>query len=272
MEQLWELTHALEKRIRLPAVDLPGFAAGEVETGTEIPDDPKEAARALRARWGLGAGPIPHLIRLLENRGIVTALVPLADDDVATVDAFSTSRLPRPIVVITRDRADDVYWHRFTAAHELGHLVLHGDAIPGDARQEREADAFAAEFLTPHASIVPSLPGRVDFAALSELQRIWGVSVKSLLYRCREVGLFSDSTATRAYQRLAIMRGRGAFRPEPIIGFPGERPVLLSRAFELASENGTSLLELANELAWPLPRLRTLLGMEDTRPTLKLIR
>ncbi|MFF9780584.1 ImmA/IrrE family metallo-endopeptidase [Streptomyces sp. NPDC013978] len=27
--------------------------------------------------------------------------------------------------------------HRFTAAHELGHLVLHGDAT-GDSRQERE--------------------------------------------------------------------------------------------------------------------------------------
>ncbi|WP_342673660.1 ImmA/IrrE family metallo-endopeptidase [Jiangella gansuensis] len=25
---------------------------------------------------------------------------------------------------------DEVYRHRFTAAHELGHLVLHGDARP----------------------------------------------------------------------------------------------------------------------------------------------
>ncbi|MEU9617577.1 ImmA/IrrE family metallo-endopeptidase [Streptomyces sp. NPDC048155] len=58
--------------------------------------------------------------------------------------AHSASRLPaRPLVVLTANRADDIYRHRFTAAHELGHLVLHGDAT-GDSRREKEADAFAA--------------------------------------------------------------------------------------------------------------------------------
>ena len=85
-----------------------------------------------------------------------------------------------PVVVLTPDRAKDVYRHRFTAAHELGHLILHGDTAPGDHQQEREADAFAAEFLMPEATISGELPLRTDFTAFIRLQHTWGVSVKSL--------------------------------------------------------------------------------------------
>ncbi|WP_267884308.1 ImmA/IrrE family metallo-endopeptidase, partial [Streptomyces sp. NRRL F-5555] len=61
---------------------------------------------------------------------------PPAPTDLRSVDAFSISRFPRPLIVLTPNRTDDVYRHRFSAAHELGHLVLHGDASPGDIAQE----------------------------------------------------------------------------------------------------------------------------------------
>ena len=49
-----------------------------------------------------------HLIRTMEAHGIIPAMVPFDEPDVARVDAFSTSRLPRPVVVLTPDRAKDV--------------------------------------------------------------------------------------------------------------------------------------------------------------------
>jgi hypothetical protein len=107
---------------------------------------------------------------------------------------------------------------------------------------------------------------------LADLQHVWGVSVDSLLYRCREVGLFSDSTAARSWQRLNGLRSQGAFRAQPIQGFVGEQPILLRNAFDLAQQHGLSLVALADELAWPLPRLRELLGIQETRPTLRLVR
>ncbi|WP_182882335.1 MULTISPECIES: helix-turn-helix domain-containing protein [unclassified Microbispora] len=271
VEQVWELTYALEKRVRLPFVDLPGFAGGEVDSGTALPRDPVGAARALRAHWGLGAGPVSHLVRHMESRGIVVVF-PRADEDAVTVDAFSTSSLPRPIVVLTPNRFDDVYRHRFTAAHELGHLVLHGDAAAGDSQQEREADSFAAEFLTPRDSVGPSLPARADLRRLAELRRVWGVSVDSLLYRCREVGLLSDSAAGRAWQRLAALRDQPGFAAEPVSGYPGEQPVLLARAFEMAAaETRLTVPALARELAWPPARVRELIGLPGHRPELKLV-
>ncbi|MEU8267510.1 XRE family transcriptional regulator [Sphaerisporangium sp. NPDC049002] len=271
VEQVWELTHALEKRVRLPHVDLPGFSGGEVHSGVELPRDPAAAARELRRHWGLGTGPISHLVRHMEAHGIVVVLPP-PDEDATTVDAFSTSQLPRPIVVLTANRFDDIHRYRFTAAHELGHLVLHGDTAAGDVQQEREADTFAAEFLTPRDSILPELPRRLDLRRLAELKHVWGVSISSLLYRCREVGLLSDSSASRAYQRLGALRDQPGFAGEPITGYPGEHPVLLRQAFDLASaETDLTMARLATQLAWPLPRVRELLGIRDQRPKLVIV-
>jgi Zn-dependent peptidase ImmA (M78 family)/transcriptional regulator with XRE-family HTH domain len=269
-EQVWELAYALEKRVQLPPVALPGFSAGEIGLD-DVPSEPAAAARDLRVRWGLGTGCIPHLVRTMESHGLIITLVPFAGAATATVDAFSTSHLPRPIVVLTPDRANDVYRHRFTAAHELGHLLLHGETAPGDPQQEKEADVFAAELLTPAEVITPLLPARMDLYALDRLSKEWGVAVESLVYRCREVGAISDPAYRRAYQRLNQLRKLGLFQPEPVDGYPGEIPVLLSRAFALAESNGLTLAALATELTYKVPRLRLLLGEGDTRPQLHLV-
>ncbi len=156
--------------------------------------DPAAAAAELRRCWGLGDGSIPHLVRTMERHGLIVTLVPFAGAATKTIDAFSTSHLPQPVVVLIPDRADDVYRHRFTAAHELGHLVLHGETAPGDRVQEKEADSFAAELLTPRASIVPQLPARLDLHELERLGQVRGVGVEALVYRCHEVGTISDAT------------------------------------------------------------------------------
>lgn len=268
-EQLWELAHALERHVELPPVDVPGFSAGEI-SDNEMPRDPVLAARELRRRWGLPVGRIPRVVRLLEQHGIVVSLCPFAGDETAKVDAFSTSRLPRPVVVLTPDRADDVYRHRFTAAHELGHLILHGDAEPGDRQQEREADQFAAEFLTPRDEITPLLPRRMDMTALAKLSAEWGVSVSSLIYRCRETGLIPEATYRRAFQRLNQLTNMGLFQPHPIRDYPGEIPRLLSGAYELAEDAGITIPVLAAELCIRPSRVRLLLGMSANRPRLQL--
>lgn len=269
--QVWELTHALERWVQLPIVDLPGFAGGEVTSAGGVVSDPVRSAQELRGYWGLGQGSIAHLVRLLESCGIVVSMLPFERAEAARIAAFSTSRLPRPLIVLTPDRADDVYWYRFSAAHELGHLILHGDTAPGDPQHEREADTFAAEFLTPRASIAAELPSRVDFTVLARLQAAWGVSVKSLLYRSRELGLFSAPTASRAYQRLNQLKAQNLLADEPIARYPGEKPVLLAQAFELATQHGASLTALAAELAWPTERVQQLLGLRSDRPTLRLV-
>jgi Zn-dependent peptidase ImmA (M78 family)/transcriptional regulator with XRE-family HTH domain len=270
VEELWELVHALERRVHLPPVGLPGFTGGEPSPDM-LPDDPAAAAQALRTRWGLGTGPIPHLIRLLESQGIVVSFLPVSEEEDVCIDAFSTCRLPRPIIVMASQRTNDVYRYRFSGAHELGHLALHGDVRAGDSQQEREADQFAAEFLTPTTSITPQLPQRIDFAVLTELQYEWGISVKSLITRYRELGRISGATVSRTYQRWNILREQGAFGDDPVQNHPSELPIMLTRAFDIAAGHGLTMPELANELAWPLHRVRAYLGVKDIRPKLTLV-
>ena len=276
VEQIWELAHELERHVELPPVRIPGYGPGEYDgtAGAPAPIDPAAAARRLRREWSLGDGPVQHLVRRLESHGAVV-VAPPPDPDAATVDAFSTSGLSRPIIVLTPNRADDVYRHRFTAAHELAHLVLHRDAVGPDPAGEREADQFAAEFLTPRESILPLLPRRLDPRRLAGLSRTWGVSVHSLLYRCRETGLLSDSAASRGYQRLRALADQPGFRAEPVANFPHEQPVMLNAAFDVAAASGLTVEALAARLGWSVDRCQVLLGLAGPtavrRPRLRLL-
>ncbi len=266
-EQLWELANAIEKRVQLPRVDLPGFAGGG-HLPESTPTDPAQAARLLRATWKLGDGPLAHLVRTIEAHGVIVMLVPLAEEEIARIDAFSTVCLPRPVMVLSPDRGNDVYRHRFSAAHELGHLILHGEEhTPGDPALERAADEFAYELLLPAATMANLLPRRLNFALLEQISNTWGASIKDLIYRSRVLGLLSEATARRGYIQLAQLDVRNRLIHE----FPGEVPGLLKQATDLAETQGLTIPKLAAELAWKSSRVQLFLGETDSRPILKLV-
>lgn len=260
-EQVWELTYALEKQVRFPTVDLPA-----VPDGTP----PAEAAHILREAWEIRRGPIPHLAATMEARGLVVCLISLTNEAVTRVKAYSTDALGRPIVVVTPERFKSVYEYRFTCAHELGHLLMHPNPLPGDRQQEREADQFAAELLTPKSEIEPLLPKTVRMAVLDGLSKTWGISVESLIYRMGELRLISDVSIRRAHQRLANMAEYR--REEPLAAYPGEVPTLLQEAIDLAARHGYDRANLARELCWMPGHLTEVLGEVDTRPVLRLVR
>lgn len=254
---VWELTFALERYIKLPDADLPKLPAGT---------SPADAAQALRAHWNLPDGPVKHLVATAESHGVVVVVRPLSE--VERVDAFSAIIVERPIVVTTPRRTDNVFRHRFSIAHEIGHLLLHADSDEQSAAIEREADEFAAAFLTPAAAMDAVLPQRLDLAALDRVGRTWGVSPHSLVRRMVERNRVTESSARRAYQRLAT-----SYDPDtdPTSSYPGEVPTLLRNAAELAGAHGTNVPALAELLRLPTSQVRDLLGETDTRPVLRLL-
>ncbi len=140
----------------------------------------------------------------------------------------------------------------------------------GDRQQEREADEFAAELLTPRAQIEPLLPRTIRMAALENLSISWGVSVESLIRRMGELRVVSDLSVRRAYQRLHVM---AEFRrDEPIATYRGEVPSLLLEALGLAEQHGLSRGELASELCWSTKHLSDVLSEVDSRPELHIVR
>lgn len=264
VEQVWELTFALEKRVELPEANVPNLD-GLHDTMT-----PVEAARALRAYWELPEGPVANLVELMERNGIVVSFLAMVGepDAAARVDAFSTSALERPIVVVTPEKAKSVYRYRFTCAHEIGHLILHRDVAVGDPLQEREADAFAAEFLMPRTEIEPLLPSTMNLPKLSRISQQWGVSPEALVYRMQELKGASDVSVRRAYQKLRT----GIRQEASVLDYPGEMPMLLKDAMKVAEKYGFSIVDLSNELQWAPERVRQVLGNVVERPALRVVR
>lgn len=275
--QVWELAHALERHVHLPDLDLPTISSNAAaldkcdESGALLPQISRaaQAAADVRQAWDLGDRPVAHLVRLLEAHGVLVALLPF--NDARRVDAFSTAATGRPVVVLAADR-DDVYRHRFTAAHELGHLLLHHDAAPGDPGHEREADAFAAELLMPRGRLCRELPARLDFTRLLALQGTWGVSIEALLYRGRELAVYSEATHRRGRIKVHELRNRGLIPAGHLNAYAGEQPLLLQRAFETAStHSGLTRSALAAELAWNFGELSKHFGHQDARPRLRIV-
>jgi Zn-dependent peptidase ImmA (M78 family)/transcriptional regulator with XRE-family HTH domain len=236
LELLSEMLAVVDEHVALPAVDIPQL---DVNDGLR---DAVEAADAVRRAWGFGPGPISNVVRTLEAKGIIVAKPRLATTD---VDAFSRWLGERPVIVLACDK-DDAARSRFDAAHELGHLVMHHDAEPGDPALERQADAFAAEFLMPAATIGPELPSRLSWQSYFQLKHRWGTSLAALVRRARDLGVISQYAYERAQVQISA---NGWRRQEPYPLEVTEEPRLLARALALMeSEFGVGRSAVAERL------------------------
>jgi Zn-dependent peptidase ImmA (M78 family) len=85
------------------------------------------------------------VVSTLERHGIVCAR---CHAGAHAVDAFSVPFPEWPVTVLGDDKAKRNR-ERFSAAHELGHLVMHQPEHAGTKAIESQANRFAAAFLMP---------------------------------------------------------------------------------------------------------------------------
>ena len=251
---------AVERYVELPPLRLPDFNVSPDLHLAEV----AELARKARVAFGVEAGPVPHVVRLLESHGVVVVQL---DDATRRVDAFSHLQGSRPLVLLNPLKGDKARG-RFDAAHELGHLVMHHDTEPGSRLVEEQAHAFAAEFLAPAEEISSELPRRLDWTVLHALKRRWGISLKALLVRGYHLEHFSESTYKRGLRQLNVW---GLPEPGPL-GAP-ESPVLLPRAVALLGEEDDPVTWLSEETGLPsavIMRVLAAAGSEKERPVLNL--
>lgn len=223
---LCDLLGLLEEYVELPAEQVSRVALA-AQSGTDI----DRLAGRVREAWGLGLGPIGNLVTLLESRGVLVTRIPEGCED---VDAFSTWHDGRPIVFLVPAKGSTSRT-RFDAAHELGHLVMHADASPGNPELERQAHRFAGAFLVPLEPFLVECPRRLDWEHIYELKRRWKVSVAALVRRAYDLGCFSEATYRRAYVHLNQTGERLQERDEP----PEEHPTLLAKAIEAVAPDIT---------------------------------
>lgn len=242
---LAQLVSELERHVTLPAFDsMPDVALAP----DDAPEKAEAVAASVRDRWGLGDGPIKHVVRLVERHGIVVARLPLQSSD---VDAFSWVGGTHPLVLLG-DEKRDFERSRFDACHELAHVLIHAaDPEPANPGMELQAHRFAGALLMPAEAVRDAWPaGRWDWAQLIRTKEHWGISIAAQLIRGRELGLITPAS----YQsKMKYMSQIGWRRREPGPRRPPEDPDLINQAIGLLEQSGTSLEVLAAE-ANLLPR------------------
>ena len=226
----------------------------------EFGNDPKRVAQAVRGAWTLPDGPIRNLTGIMESAGIL--IVP-CDFRSRAFDATSLRLGGYPPMVFINDNLPGDRW-RFTLAHELAHLVMH--EVPSDT-MEKEADAFAAEFLCPEAQIRPHLSRLTKWtiAELAPLKQFWQVSLQSLIYRAKELQIISADFARSLYIRFAPIRQK-----EPL---PLEREnqssfsKIVSAIRDSLGYGDAGVAKLVN---WPEDVTRRLLSLDAASPASRL--
>jgi Zn-dependent peptidase ImmA (M78 family)/transcriptional regulator with XRE-family HTH domain len=257
-ELAWRVVEVIGRHLRLPRLRLPQLDLAEPAD----PDEVRAAASAARNAFDLADAPVPHMVRLLESYGVIVLALP---DVSERVDAFSHWYGQRPFVFLNPAK-DDRARSRMDAAHELGHLLMHHDAEPGSQILEREANTFASELLAPSAVLRDELPARLDFDRLHELKRRWGISLKALVYRGHDLGVYREHTYRRGMSLLAQWG-----YPEPGDLGPREQPSLLGKAVELLDQQQVNVAALAAQAALPPALAHTVIdAASDHIPQLHL--
>lgn len=148
-----------------------------------------KAAELLREKWNLGKAPITLLDSLLEEHGLKVFNCSVQSEHFFGLSVGHNGGGPA-IVVNTWSEIPVERWI-FTAAHELGHLILHQSAYDvsvkdEDNLEEEQANKFAGAFLMPNDAFIEEW-NRFYSLGLSQLilnlKKIYMVSWKTIVYR-----------------------------------------------------------------------------------------
>lgn len=217
LEKFDALEELLGDHVRYNFSDL----AAILERDCETPCDPVEVAKRARAALGLGAKePIFDICGLLESAGIKVFPYSFTNDSF-----FGLSVGPDdggPAIVVNVNKRMPVERWIFSAAHELGHLLLHLGSFDvkqaaEDNVEEKEADVFASHFLVPNARFESEWRdtyGHGFVERVIKVKRIFRVSYATVLYRLIELGHVDRSIWMKFAVQYKRITGRALSRKE----------------------------------------------------------
>lgn len=161
------------------------------------------AACRLRELWHIDQQPIVSVYEMLELHGIRVVETCIEDKRVEGLSFFVDKRVP--FVIINTYINKTVERKRFTALHELAHLLLrleptslclsghHPDRTLADTA-ERFAHAFADAMLLPRPCLEFRLGHRRDSLDLDELisiRNLYGISIAATVHRAHDLNIIT---------------------------------------------------------------------------------
>jgi Zn-dependent peptidase ImmA (M78 family)/transcriptional regulator with XRE-family HTH domain len=175
--------------------------------------DVETAALDVRRAWDIGSAPVINLLGLLEEKGIRVFELRGIEGFEGLSGNYGTGPFGESVPFITVNRDFPADRMRFTAAHELGHLLC---GFPERESAESLCHAFAAALLLPRNAIEKALmPARrkISLWELKELKESYGISLQAIMYRARSLGLVADRQVRNFRE---TMKANGWLVTEPV--------------------------------------------------------
>jgi Zn-dependent peptidase ImmA (M78 family)/transcriptional regulator with XRE-family HTH domain len=199
LERYLELEEILEQATTWSKLSFPAHSFHDVET----------AANALRDLWDLGEGPLSNTVELLEDNGIKVLEIE-ADPSFSGLSGWLGEQ-GTPFIVLNRHADIPADRKRFTALHELGHLLLDVGEVP-EKTVETRCNQFAGAMLIPQKQLEQELGRFRHTIHLKELQLLklqYGMSMQGILFRAKDLGIISEyqfKTEMKSFNRLGIRK------------------------------------------------------------------
>lgn len=232
-----------------------------------FPGDPEQAANLTRSECGLSSDePVRHVIYAMEAAGVLVVALPreFPKGDAFSAWAFADETTRRPIVVLSANRPADRI--RMSAAHELGHLVMHQPVTASASEMEDQAKAFASAFLLPAGAMRQELVGPITLESFVNMKVRWGVSIQALIVRAHELDLVTGRKYRTLFQQLSA---KGWRLHEPLSSrVPLERPRAIRQIAELLYGKKINYTKLASDVQYPESFIRELLDAHASKAPL----
>ena len=155
------------------------------------PSDVYRIAEEVKNLWKLGQDGIPYVIEMLEEH-CVKVIELDAPDTFDGLSGFVGDS--KPIIVLNKNFP--VERKRFTAMHELGHLMLDFDESLPQKDIERFCNLFANEMLISQDVFKRILGVSRHDISLKELRAIqsnFGISVEAQMFKAKQLEIISES-------------------------------------------------------------------------------
>lgn len=229
-----EIYNFLCEYLGLPELDLPILDIANM--------DIEEIAQKSREYWGLGEKPIPNMVNLIENKGIIVSAFDVESDK---IDAFTQvhdlKNYPQYCVVVGNNKKSAVR-RNFDMAHELGHIILHSsieniDELSQEQLREieNEANLFAAAFLMPKDAFLRDLITPTNIVSYVALKEKWHVSIGAMIIRAKSLGIIDMKQYQSLMKAMSYRKWRTKEPLDDKLAVP--YPTLFTSAIEILFEN-----------------------------------
>jgi Zn-dependent peptidase ImmA (M78 family) len=219
--------------------------------------DIEHCTELLRSHWKLGQAALASVVETCEANGVKVFDV----DAPSEFDGLSGQADGSPVVILAKWLNEDLCRKRFTALHELGHLLLNFQKEIDARVEERFCHRFAGAMLIPAAVFKKEFGGvrtRLVLGELLDIKARYGISLAAIVQRASQLGLI-DASLYRTFQ---VKRNSNGWRNKEPGHCEGEESsgrfeqlVLRATAEELISTSKAAAL-----LKRPLPDVKAILA------------